>query len=129
LIYYKEIKYTDQIPPNSFKTDLEDAVNFINDIHKRVFKRSNFEIEYFKRVNAFMKTHRVVIALSTLSLTNLIMIRKPSIVAFSNYLALNASERKKDEITKTRYSQVIKIVQDEDYRDCLIINTKVSNYL
>jgi len=38
-----------------------------------------------------MKTHRVVIALSTLSLTNLIMIRKPSIVAFSNYLALNAS--------------------------------------
>lgn len=57
------------------------------------------------------------------------MIRKPSIVAFSNYLAFNPTERKKDEITKTRYSQVIKILQDENYKDCLIINTKVSNYL
>ena len=40
-------------------------------------------------MNEFMKTHRVVLALSTLSLTNLVMIRKPSIVAFSNFLAVN----------------------------------------
>jgi hypothetical protein len=44
---------------------------------------------YFKLINLFMKNHRIVIALSTLSLTNLVMIRKPSIVAFSNFLALN----------------------------------------
>jgi hypothetical protein len=50
-------------------------------------------------------------------------------VAFSNYLAFNPQERKKEEITKTRYGQVIKVIQDEDYRDCLIINTKVSNFL
>ncbi len=77
-----------------------------------ILKTGNFELGYFKWVNTFMKTHRVVIALSTLSLTNLIMIRKPSIVAFSNYLAFNPTERKKEEITKTKYSQVLKIVQD-----------------
>lgn len=43
-----------------------------------------------------MKKHRLSLALSTLSLTNLIMIRKPSIVAFSNYLALNKQARRKD---------------------------------
>ena len=88
-MYYKEIKYTDQIPPNSFKNDLEKSVLFINDIYKMVFQTLNFEITYFKLMNEFMKTHRIVLALSTLSLTNLVMIRKPSIVAFSNFLAVN----------------------------------------
>jgi hypothetical protein len=76
-----------------------------------------------------MKRNRVVIGLSSLSLTSLALIRKSSIVAFSNYLAFNPEERRKEEITKTKYSKVIEVVENEYYRDSLLINTKVSNYL
>ena len=80
-------------------------------------------------MNKFMKKHRVVIALSSLSLTSLVLVRKAAIIAFSNYLALNPMERSRKEITKTKYSKVIQVVENEHYRDTLILNTKVANYL
>ena len=80
-------------------------------------------------MNKFMKKHRVVIGLSSLSLTSLVLVRKSAIIAFSNYLSLNPYERSKEEITKTKYLKVIQVVDKEDYRDTLIINTKVANYL
>ena len=43
-----------------------------------------------------MRKHRVVIGLSSLSLTSLVMVRKAAIIAFSNYLAFNISERAKN---------------------------------
>jgi hypothetical protein len=55
--------------------------------------------------------------------------KKASIVAFSNYLAFNPSARQKEEITKTKYLKMIQMVEDEDYRDSLVINSKVSTYL
>jgi hypothetical protein len=42
-----------------------------------------------------MKKNRIVIALSALSLANMVLIRKQSIIAFSNYLGYNEAERKK----------------------------------
>jgi hypothetical protein len=36
-----------------------------------------------------MRKHRVVIGLSSLSLTSLVMVRKAAIIGFSNYLAFN----------------------------------------
>jgi hypothetical protein len=38
-----------------------------------------------------MKKHRVIMGLSSLSLSLLAMVRKAAIVAFSNYLAFNKS--------------------------------------
>ena len=104
-------------------------MNFINDMHKLVLEKNNKDFTYYERMNSFMKKHRVVIGLSSLSLTSLVMVRKAAIIAFSNYLAFNQQERSKEEITKTKYSKVINVVEYEDYRDSLIINTKVSNYL
>ncbi|CAM6001679.1 unnamed protein product [Sphagnum balticum] len=129
MLYYKDIQYTELIPQNSIKDDLEKAVNFINEVHRRVYDLKNMDVGYFQIINRFMKRHRVVIGLSSLSLTSLAITRKAAIIAFSNYLALNPLERKKEEITKTKYMQVIKVVEDEDYRDSLLINTKVSNFL
>jgi len=37
------MKYTAQIPLNSLKEDLEDAVNFINDIHKMAFQSKRID--------------------------------------------------------------------------------------
>lgn len=98
-------------------------------MHKLVLEKNNKDFTYYERMNNFMKKHRVVIGLSSLSLTSLVMVRKAAIIAFSNYLAFNQQERSKEEITKTKYSKVINVVEYEDYRDSLIINTKVSNYL
>ena len=80
-------------------------------------------------VNRFMTKNRVVMGLSSLSLTSLVLVRKAAIIAFSNYLALNVEERSHEQITKTKYLKVIGVVEQETYRDTLIINTKVSNFL
>lgn len=128
-LYYKDIQYCEQIPQNSIMRDFEGAVHFINSIHKLVHSHQNRDFTYYSLMNGFMKKHRIVIGLSSLSLTSLILVRKEAIIAFSNYLAFNRSERSRDEITKTKYSKVIQVVEDEDYRDTLIINTKVSNYM
>lgn len=98
-------------------------------MHKLVIERQSRVFTYYELMNQFMKRHRVVIGLSSLSLTSLVLVRKEAIIAFSNYLAFNASERSKEEITKTKYSKVINVVEYEDYHDSLIINTKISNYL
>jgi hypothetical protein len=128
-LYYKTINYTEDIPQNSFQTDLEQAVKFINKVHKLVCMKKNRNFTYYLMMNKFFKKHRVVIGLSALSLTSLVLVRKPAIIAFSNYLALNPPERRKEEITKTKYWKVIEVAADEDYRDTLLINTRVANYL
>ena len=87
--------------------DFEEAVNFINEIYKKVYQHQNRDFSYYTLMNDFMKHHRVVIGLSSLSLTSLVMVRKAAIIAFSNYLAFNRSERSKEQITKTKYSKVI----------------------
>lgn len=128
-LYYKEMQYTEQIPQNSIMKDFEEAVNWINEIHKLVLEKHSRNFTYYDLMNNFMKRNRVVIGLSSLSLTSLVLVRKAAIIAFSNYLAFNQRERSKEEITKTKYTKVITVVEYEDYRDSLIINTKVSNYL
>jgi rubrerythrin len=55
--------------------------------------------------------------------------KKASIVAFSNYLAFTSSARQKEEITKTKYLKMIQMIEDEHYRDSLVINSKISNFL
>lgn len=57
-----------------------------------------------------MIRNRVSIGLSSLSLTSLVMVRKAAIIAFSNFLAFNQEERSKEQITKTKYLKVIKVV-------------------
>lgn len=57
-----------------------------------------------------MKTHRVVIALESLSFADLAVTRRASIIAFSNYLAFNPPSRLKEEITKTKYLKMIQLV-------------------
>lgn len=76
-----------------------------------------------------MRHHRIVLALEALTFTDMAVTKKASIVAFSNYLAFNASARQKDEITKTKYLKMIHMVEDEHYRDSLFINSKISNFL
>jgi hypothetical protein len=128
-LYYKEIKYTILIPQNSIKSDLEKAVDFINEVYKRVFQIKKVGIGYFQLMNRFMQQHRVALALEALTFTDMAVVRKASIVAFSNYLAFNPASRKKEEITKTKYLKMIHLVEDEDYRDSLVINSKISNFL
>lgn len=53
------------------------------------------EVGYFQLVNRFIKQHRVVLALESLSFGELAVTRKASIIAFSNYLALNPASRMK----------------------------------
>jgi hypothetical protein len=55
--------------------------------------------------------------------------RKAAIVAFSNYLAFNPAARRKDEITKTNCLKMIQLVEDEHYRDSLLVNSKLSAFL
>lgn len=88
-LYYKAIQYTEQIPQNSIKLDLHEAVKFINEVHKLAYKRKCWNFTYYKLMNTFMKKHRVVIGLSSLSLSSLVLVRKAAIIAFSNYLAFN----------------------------------------
>jgi hypothetical protein len=65
-------------------------------MHKLVLEKNNKDFTYYERMNNFMKKHRVVIGLSSLSLTSLVMVRKAAIIAFSNYLAFNQQERTKE---------------------------------
>jgi len=90
------MRYSEEIPQNSIMKDFEEAVNFINEIHRLVIEKHNRAFAYFQLVNNFMKKHRVVIGLSSLSLTSLVMVRKAAIIAFSNYLAFNEQERVKE---------------------------------
>lgn len=76
-----------------------------------------------------MRHHRIVLALEALTFTDMAVTKKASIVAFSNYLAFNPAARQKEEITKTKYLKMIQMVEDEDYRDSLLINSKLSTYL
>lgn len=107
---YKNIHYTENFPQNSLTVDFANAINFINSIHKLVYERKSRDFTYFQLVNDFMTKNRVVIGLSSLSLTSLVLVRKAAIIAFSNYLALNVNERSHEQITKTKYSKVITVV-------------------
>jgi hypothetical protein len=128
-LYYKEIKYTVLIPQNSIKEDIELAVDFINEVYKRTYALKSTDFGYFHLLNRFMRHHRIVLALEALTFTDMAVTKKASIVAFSNYLALNPSARRKEEITKTKYLKMIHMVEDEDYRDSLLANSKLSTYL
>ena len=46
-MYYKAINYTVLIPQNSIKDDLQKAVNFINEVYKKVYEVKSVEIGYF----------------------------------------------------------------------------------
>jgi len=48
--------------------------------------------------------------LEALTFTDMAVVRKASIVAFSNYLAFNPASRKKEEITKTKYLKMIHLI-------------------
>jgi hypothetical protein len=76
-----------------------------------------------------MKTHRVPIALESLSFTDMAVTKKGAIVAFSNYLAFNPASRLKEEITKTKYKKMIEMVQDEECHDALVVNSRISSFL
>ena len=80
-------------------------------------------------VNNFMRTHRVPIALQSLSFADLAVTRMAAILAFSNFLAFNPLSRLKEEITKTKYHKMIDIMEGEDCRDALVVNSKISNFL
>jgi hypothetical protein len=128
-LYYKAINYTVVIPHNSVKDDLEKAVSFINDVFKKTYEVKSTEIGYFQLMNRFMKTHRVAIALESLSFADLAVTKMASIVAFSNFLALNPSSRLKEEITKTKYLKMIDQMEGEACHDALVVNSRISNFL
>lgn len=46
-LYYKAMQYTEQIPQNSIMKDFEEAVNFINEIHRLVMERNNRSFTYY----------------------------------------------------------------------------------
>ena len=75
-----------------------------------MYQVKKVNIGYFHLINQFMHEHRVVLALEALTFTDMAVVRKASIVAFSNYLAFNPASRKKEEITKTKYLKMIHLI-------------------
>lgn len=101
----------------------------INEIHRLAIMKKSTRFNYFWLLNNFIIRNRITMALCSLSLTSLVMVRKAATIALSNFLAFNHSERSRDHITKTQYSKVMKVVEKEKYHSNLIINNRVSNYL
>jgi hypothetical protein len=60
-----------------------------------MYQVKKLSIGYFELINHFMHQHRAALALEALTFTEMAVVRKASIIAFSNYLAFNPSSRKK----------------------------------